>query len=313
MKLLISGGTGSIGQLLTKELYSRYDKIVIYSRDEAKHQVMERAFPEYPDNKMRYMIGDIKDRNRLNYAMQGCDHVIHAAAMKHIDKCEYNPTEAINTNVTGSVNVADACIRNKVKHAMYISTDKACAPISLYGATKYVAESMWKCYNNLGSTVFNSVRYGNVLGSRGSILKHWKDTHAEGKPLIITHESATRFFWTIEMAGKFLIKSMDDSIAYGERGCVYIPKMQSWKIKDMAEKISKSLLVTGFRCPEKVHEDLITVAEAQNCYDAGEYYILYPMQHDWSKDVKCRGIKVPDDFSHNSLKNVEDCNVSTNG
>lgn len=301
MKYFITGGTGTLGHELTRQLYDIADKIIIYSRDEAKHADMQKEFPEYPDNKMRYIIGDICDEKRLSQAMQGADFVYHTAAMKHIDKCTYNPTEAIRVNVIGTMNVAQACRDNNVKSAWFISTDKACGSISLYGSTKSVGEHMWVGFNNIGhSTKFNVVRYGNVLGSRGSFITTWDKLAADNKPIPITHKDMTRFFWTVEDAVDFLLKCDNDANTFGEKGCIYIPKMDRSSIYEMAKNYCENVTITGLRCPEKIHEDLILESESLSCYENDDYYIIYPMQHDWSKDCGTRGAKVNDGFSINS-------------
>lgn len=296
MNLFITGGTGTLGHELVKQLYSKCDRITIYSRDEQKQATMAKEWPEYPDNKIRYILGDVRNYNTLLTAMRRSDTVIHAAAMKHIDKCAYNPVEAINTNIFGTLNVLQACVENNVRHAWFVSTDKACGAISLYGASKAVSEQAWISYNNMGCTAFNIVRYGNVIGSRGSVFNTWDNLADQGKPLQVTHEKMTRFLWTIGSAAEFLILAMNDGSKNGERGCLYIPKMKRFSLLEIARKRSDMVEITGLRCPEKIHEDLILSAESTTCYDVGSFYIIYPSLHAWAKSVKPRGIKVPEEF-----------------
>lgn len=296
MNLFITGGTGTLGHELVKQLYDKYDRITIYSRDEQKQSVMAKEWPEYPDNKMRYIVGDIRNYGTLFTAMRRSNVVIHAAAMKHIDKCAYNPVEAVNTNIFGTLNVLQACIENNISSAWFISSDKACGAISLYGSSKAVSEQAWISYNNMGQTAFNIVRYGNVIGSRGAVFNTWDELVDQGKPIQVTHERMTRFFWTIQSAAEFLISSMTDASEYRERGCIYVPKMKRFNLIDLARQKSSNIVITGMRCPEKIHEDLILNAEATTCCDMGPFYIIYPTLHEWARDIKPRGLKVPEDF-----------------
>lgn len=296
MNLLITGGTGSIGNALVENTYHKFNKIIIYSRDENKQAKMKVKYPEYPDNKMRYMIGDVCDLDRLVWALKDIDICIHAAAMKHIDICEYNPTESIRVNVQGSVNVAKACGLNGIKSAMFLSTDKACNPCSGYGAQKAVVEHMWNGFNNIyHDTQYNTCRYGNVYGSNGSFLNKWKEN--TGNEICVTDISMTRFFWTAASASEFIIDRIEDTIQYDDKGCIYVPTMKSFRMVDIAASYSNKLTISGIRCPEKIHECLINNVESKNTYFVEKscglgYYIIYPCSHEWSKNLTTRGDKV---------------------
>jgi UDP-N-acetylglucosamine 4,6-dehydratase len=297
----ITGGTGTIGReivsLLLGDTKMCAEKIVVYSRDEQKHAEMMNLFPEGGESGLRYIVGDICDYSRLLYAMDKAGVVIHTAAMKHIDKCEYNPTESVRINVIGSMNVAKACRETGVQQAVIISTDKACNPISAYGAQKYAAERLWIGMNNLSSkTMFNVVRYGNVLGSRGSFIYHWQNLLKEKKPIQITDENMTRFFWTVHEAGKFILSRITDGFQNRDRGLVYIPKMGKCKIIDMAKSLSENIEIVGMRCPEKIHEEMISITEGASAYDCGDHYIIYPLMHDWCRSIIPRGCKCPEGF-----------------
>jgi UDP-N-acetylglucosamine 4,6-dehydratase len=300
MNYLITGGTGSIGQELVRKLLSIIspdDKIIIYSRDEAKQAEMARKYAEGGMAGIRYLVGDICDLNRLKYAMEGIDVCIHAAAMKRIDTCEYNPLESIRVNVHGSSNVAEACAYCGVFRSYLLSTDKACLPISAYGAQKAAAEHLWIGMNNMADTHFSVIRYGNVWGSRGSFLKTWKESSESGEEINITDERMTRFFWRIEEAAGFIIKIISDT---SQRGCIYVPKMRSSRIMNIAEAFTDKIKISGMRCPEKIHEDLISVHESVSCYDQGDYYVIYPTQHDWCKEIEKEGKKVTPGFKISS-------------
>lgn len=295
--LLITGGTGTIGQAIVDKLYKTWEgKIIIYSRDESKHAAMMEKYPEGGESGLRYLIGDICDYERLRYAMKDVNIVIHAAAMKHIDKCEYNPFESMRVNVEGSINVAKACIGRGVQCCTFVSTDKACNPVSAYGAQKYSSERMFIGCNNMGGTRFNVVRYGNVWGSRGSFLAKWEKIKEHKGTISLTDPEMTRFFWDIGEAADFVI----DHMISLDRGCVYIPKLGSKSMMDIAMQYSHNIEITGMRCPEKIHEELISAPESLFTYDQGTHYTIYPGQHDWSKKVGCVGVKVHDGFRYSS-------------
>lgn len=302
MNVLITGGTGTIGREITRQIKDLHDidKIIIYSRDESKHASMAEEFPEGGKSGLRYFIGDICDYERLRYAMSGVDVVIHAAAMKHIDKCEYNPTESLRVNVIGSMNVVRACIDTSVKKCMFVSTDKACNPLSAYGAQKYAVERLMIGSNNMGVTKFNCVRYGNVMGSRGSFVAKWEKLAIEKKPISLTHADMTRFFWSIEEAASFVVCHTLGKPEENDRGVIYIPKLNKKKMIDIAFTFTNNISITGLRCPEKIHEELISPAEVISTYEYGDHYIIFPLSHDWCAVSDRRGNPVPDNFTYTS-------------
>lgn len=305
MNYFITGGTGSIGHELVAQLLSKPDshRIVIYSRDEAKQAAMAEEYPEGGASGLRYVVGDINDYDRLVYAMRGASTVIHAAAMKRIDTCEYNPLESLRVNVIGSMNVAKACIECGVTISMFLSTDKACNPCSAYGAQKAAVERFWIGMNNMSPrTLFNVCRYGNVYNSRGSVIQKWKEAAASGEPLKITAPEMTRFFWDIDDAAIFILKRINDGEKSFDRGLIYVPKMQTFNMVDIALAISKNIEVIGLRCPEKMNEDLISVVEGASTRDQGNHYIIYPLQHDWCRLIIPRGNNVEEGFSLSSGK-----------
>lgn len=315
MNYLITGGTGTIGRELLRQLAPQIGKsrIVIFSRDEAKHADMLNEFSQQGITGLRSMVGDICDYERLVSAMQGIDVVIHAAAMKHIDKCEYNPTESMRVNVLGSINVARACIETAVSQCLFISTDKACNPVSAYGGQKYASERLFIGMNNMSRrTRFNIVRYGNVFGSRGSFIEKWLDLAKKNLPITITDEHMTRFFWTIQDAAAFVLDRITDGETNFDRGLIYIPKMRSFKMIDLANEISKEneIKITGMRCPEKIHEELVSETEGKNCYDQGNHYIIYPAMHEWAASITPRGKKCQSGFkltSQGVIWKAEEC------
>lgn len=278
MNIWISGGTGTLGKEITKQLYSEANRIVIFSRDEAKQAKMAETFPEYPDNIMRYHVGDIRDERRVLDSMQGCDHIIHTAALKRIDTCESNIFEAIATNVQGSINVARSAIAVKAKKAVFISTDKACNSVSTYGNTKAIAENVFTNANNYApETCLYCVRYGNVSGSRGSVFELWRKQRDSDQPLTITDKRMTRFFWSIHDAAKFVINTLPMS----QRGMIYVPKMEKHFIFDLAKEYDTKIKEIGLRCSEKLHEDLISSTEARHTWYNKSMYTIHPVKPDW--------------------------------
>lgn len=294
--VFISGGTGTLGQELVKQLPNH--RAIIYSRDEYKQFVMRKTHPEGGEKGLRYFIGDIRDRERLSLALKGVDEVYHTAALKQIDTCEYNPTEAISTNVIGTQNVALACIENNVKKAIFISTDKAPAASTLYGATKLCAERLWIGFNNMGNTHFSAVRYGNVLGSRGSVIPKWKELAKQGRSLSVTHKDMTRFFWSIQEAASFIIDKMN--IIQG--GELFLPKMKAYKMIDIAKEISPKIKITGIRGFEKLHETLLCEEETGKCYEMKDCFLVLPQFHEWVNDLPeyHNAIRVSKDFKYTS-------------
>jgi len=293
MNILITGGTGSLGKELVKQLTPQCRKLVVYSRDELKQYEMRKTFPEGGEDGLRYFIGDVRDYGTLKRAVKGMDAVIHTAALKHVNTAEYNPTEAIRTNIEGSQNVVNACIDSGISKALLVSTDKAVNPVNLYGSTKLCAERLFIAANNLGSSRFAVCRYGNVINSRGSVLPHWRKLASEGKRLPITDYRMSRFWITIEQAAKFIIKRIQDL----EGGCIYVPKtLKKAYMRNLATEISSSIIETGIRPGEKIHESLVNEEEARNCYETKEAFIIQPSFHEWTKDFNHNGKKLGEDF-----------------
>ena len=305
--VLIAGGSGTLGHALVKQLYDRCNKITIYSRTESRQEAMRDVFPEYPDNRLRYILGDVLDMDHLRRVIPGHDTVIHAAAMKFIDRSEYNGLECIRNNCDGTRNVAIACAECRVRRAMFVSTDKACAAVSLYGMSKAVGERIWTSANNLSPVChYNMVRYGNVWGSTGSVRKKWEALVAAGRNIQLTDSRMTRYFWTVEEAASFLLTCL----GHDDRGVVYVSKMQSYRMEALAREAIKGttsqIEYTGLRCLEKLHEDLISEHESGTCYDLGDYYAIYPAVHDWTNNLSIQGQKVPEGFALKSSDNPKD-------
>lgn len=293
--ILVTGGTGSFGTaFIRRALKDEPRRLVIYSRDEQKQNALEREF-DHPS--LRWFVGDVRDRDRLELAMRGIDIVIHAAAMKIIPTCERDPFECIHTNVLGAENVARAALRCGVKQVMALSTDKAAAPLNLYGASKLAAEKLFIAANGLaaGATRYSVVRYGNVVGSRGSVIPLFKHLANTGKPLPITHPDMTRFWITLDQAVEFVISSLRLMV----QGEIFIPKLPSMRITDLARVIAPAAghKVVGIRPGEKLHETLLTHDEARVAMDWADRYVIIS---DLSPG-DCR--RVPDDFQYSSDKN----------
>jgi UDP-N-acetylglucosamine 4,6-dehydratase/5-epimerase len=310
--ILITGGTGSLGKALTKYFLSNHkdiNKIVIFSRDEQKQFQMAQEFPTEVYPQIRFFIGDVRDRDRLKRAFKGIDFVIHAAAMKHVPIAEYNPNECIKTNVNGAQNVIDSCLECNVKRVVALSTDKACAPINLYGATKLVSDKLFVAANNVtgdNPIIFSVVRYGNVMGSNGSVIPFFFNKKRNNKPFPITDPKMTRFNISIEDGVKMVIHALIHS--WG--GEIFVPKIPSYKILDVAEAVQRNFnkIIVGIRPGEKIHEEMITPSDSYNTYDLGEYYVILPTTMNWSLEnfIKKNNAKlVPLGFSYNSGKNTE--------
>ncbi|MBZ7930962.1 UDP-N-acetylglucosamine 4,6-dehydratase (inverting) [Campylobacter molothri] len=311
--ILITGGTGSFGKTYTKILLQNYkpNKIIIFSRDELKQFEMAISF-NHPC--MRYFIGDVRDKERLNYAMNDVDYVIHAAAMKHVPVAEYNPMECIKTNINGAQNVIDACLENNVEKCIALSTDKACNPVNLYGATKLASDKLFVAANNIAgnkNTKFSVARYGNVVGSRGSVVPFFKKLIKEGaKELPITDERMTRFWISLEDGVKFVLSNFE--IMHG--GEVFVPKIPSMKITDLAHALAPNLKtkIIGIRPGEKLHETMISSDDSHLTYEFNTYYVISPsiqftnIKSDFSINAKGeKGQKVKDGFSYSSDNNQE--------
>ena len=308
--ILITGGTGSLGKALTKNILENYPlvkKIVIFSRDEQKQFQMAQEFPvdKYPQ--IRFFIGDVRDRERLERALQNIDYVIHAAAMKHVHIAEYNPDECIKTNIGGAENVVEACFKTKVERVVALSTDKACAPINLYGATKLTSDKLFIAANNIkgeNPIRFSVVRYGNVMGSNGSVIPFFIKKRKEENRLPITDPNMTRFNISLQGGVDMVMHALEH--AWG--GELFVPKIPSYKIMDVAEAIGPDCEkpVVGIRPGEKVHEEMITPSDSFYTYDLGKYYSILPATHQWNLEEyinKFNAKKVPLGFSYNSGEN----------
>lgn len=304
--ILVTGGTGSFGQAFTRialrELKPR--KLIIYSRDELKQHEM-RVNPAFEDKRLRFFIGDVRDKERLHRAMTGVDIVVHAAAMKQVPACEYNPIEAVKTNVDGATNIIDSAIDLKVKKVLALSTDKAVSPVNLYGATKLVAEKLFvhgNFYVGLGQTRFACTRYGNVMGSRGSVIPLFKRQRATGT-ITVTDERMTRFWLTLEQAVRFVVSCIEEM----QGGEVFVPKIPSMKIVDLAKAIAPEcgMKVIGIRPGEKVHEVLVSRDEWRLAYEREDRYVIAPPFAFWANTTPPMGTPVVPEGEYTSDKN--DC------
>ncbi|MDC1030155.1 UDP-N-acetylglucosamine 4,6-dehydratase (inverting) [Flavobacteriaceae bacterium] len=307
--ILITGGTGSLGKALTSHILKKYPevkKLVIFSRDEQKQFMMAQEFNPINHPCMRYFIGDIRDKERLIRAFEGIDIVIHTAAMKHVHIAEYNPDECIKTNIVGAQNVIEASLVNSVSNVVALSTDKACAPINLYGATKLASDKLFIAANNIKgskSIKFSVVRYGNVLGSKGSVIPFFLEKKKEGV-LPITHPSMTRFNISMQEGVNMVMHALEN--AWG--GEIFIPKIPSYNILDVAKAIDENCetKVIGLRPGEKLHEEMITESDSLNTYDMGTYYVILPTNptFDLSNYLETSNAKKVDEgFVYNSKTN----------
>ena len=310
-RILITGGTGSFGKAFVKRVLKVFnpEKIIIYSRDEFKQYKMRQSFTS---PKLRFFIGDVRDEKRLNIALNGVDIVVHAAAMKHVGASEYNPTEAIATNILGAQNVINACLDRGVKNIIALSTDKACNPVNLYGATKLCSDKLFIAANSYAAnseTKFSVVRYGNVLGSRGSVIPLFMEMAKKGcKELPITDERMTRFWITLPQAVDFVIESF--KIMRG--GEMFIPKIPSMRIVDLAEAIIPGCVKKniGIRPGEKLHEVMISKDDSRNLYEYEGRYIKLPDFPYWSQKGAPDGYKlIKDGFEYSSDSNTQWLNV----
>ncbi|MEM0993621.1 MAG: UDP-N-acetylglucosamine 4,6-dehydratase (inverting) [Bacteroidota bacterium] len=313
--VLITGGTGSLGKALTHRIFTAFPdvkRLVIFSRDEQKQFQMAQTYPTHQYKAIRYFIGDVRDRERLIRAMQDIDYVIHAAAMKHVHLAEYNPSECIKTNVGGAENVIHACLQTGVERVVALSTDKACAPINLYGATKLTSDKLFIAANRIkgkNPIRFSVVRYGNVMGSNGSVIPFFIKKRKEGF-LPITDPNMTRF--NISLNGG--VDMVFHALATAWGGELFVPKIPSYKITDVATAIAPKTeqRVVGIRPGEKVHEEMITASDSYNTYDLGKYYAILPTVPTWKLDEFIRAFsatKVLEGFSYNSGNNNDWVNV----
>lgn len=307
--VLITGGTGSLGKALTKhifEIYPSVKKVIIFSRDEQKQFQMAQEYPMSKYPQIRFLLGDVRDEQRLVRAFQGVDYVIHAAAMKHVHLAEYNPDECIKTNIGGAQNVIHAAMQTNVQNVVALSTDKACAPINLYGATKLTSDKLFVAANNIkgfNPIKFSVVRYGNVMGSNGSVIPFFISKKKEGK-LPITDVSMTRFNISLQGGVDMVMHAMEH--AWG--GEIFIPKIPSYKITDVAEAVAPNcpIEVVGIRPGEKIHEEMITSSDSFYTYDLGKYYTILPSVPNFKIEqylTHFNANKVAEGFNYNSGTN----------
>jgi UDP-N-acetylglucosamine 4,6-dehydratase len=309
--ILITGGTGSLGKELVKNIFDKWPnvkRLVIYSRDEQKQFQMAQDYPESKYPAIRYFIGDVRDYDRLKRALIGIDYVIHAAAMKHVHIAEYNPDECVKTNIGGAQNVINAALETNVTKVVALSTDKACAPINLYGATKLTSDKLFIAANNIKGhkdVKFSVVRYGNVMGSNGSVIPFFLNKRKEGV-LPITDPSMTRFNISLQGGVDMVLHALDT--AWG--GELFVPKIPSYRIMDVALAIGPNCehRVLGIRPGEKIHEEMITSSDSFTTYDLGKYYVILPQVTTWNLDQYIANFNaklVPVGFSYTSGENSE--------
>lgn len=309
--ILITGGTGSLGKELVKTILEKWPnvkRLVVFSRDEQKQFQMAQEFPEHVYPAIRYFIGDVRDFERLKRAFFGIDYVIHAAAMKHVHIAEYNPDECVKTNIGGAENVIKASLETAVTKVVALSTDKACAPINLYGATKLTSDKLFIAANNIKGekdVCFSVVRYGNVMGSNGSVMPFFMKRKESGV-LPITDPNMTRFNISLQEGVNMVLHALDK--AWG--GELYVPKIPSYKITDVAQAIGPDckLEIVGIRPGEKIHEEMITSSDSFTTYDLGEYYVILPQVPNWDLQEyiqKFNAKKVKPGFRYNSEENEQ--------
>ena len=308
-KILITGGTGSFGKQFVASLFERHpeiERVVVFSRDELKQFQMRQSYPDKKFPAIRFFIGDIRDPNRIRRALEGIDTVIHAAALKHVPIAEYNPFECIKTNVLGAQNLIEACLDTGVRQVIALSTDKAAAPVNLYGATKLCSDKLFIAANNIVGTRdlrFSVVRYGNVMGSRGSVIPFFLDKKQNGI-LPITDPRMTRFNIRLSEAADMVFWALHN----GRGGEVLVPKIPSYRILDLAEAVCPTCTkpVVGMRAGEKLHEEMITSSDSQNTVDLGNYYAILPADDMRIREEYCKATKavpVPEGFSYSSGNN----------
>ncbi len=309
--ILITGGTGSLGRALTKHILTHFPdvrRLIIFSRDEQKQYQMAQEYPSNAHPAIRYFIGDVRDYERLKRAMQGVDYVIHAAAMKHVHIAEYNPDECVKTNIGGAENVIKAALETSVSRVVALSTDKACAPINLYGATKLASDKLFVAANNIKGAKdlrFSVVRYGNVMGSNGSVIPFFIKKREEGM-LPITVSSMTRFNISLQGGVDMVLHALKH--AWG--GEIFIPKIPSYRIMDVAMAIGPNCKhnIVGIRPGEKIHEEMITSSDSFFTYDLGKYFVIIPQTPIWNVNEFEQAFgarRVPEGFAYNSGDNTE--------
>lgn len=308
-KILITGGTGSFGKKFVEIVLKKYPdvkRLVIFSRDELKQYEMAQLFPHSKYPQIRFFIGDVRDSERLTRACENIDIIVHAAALKQVPTAEYNPMECIRTNVLGAENVVNAALSSKVNTVVALSTDKAAAPINLYGATKLCSDKLFIAANNIRgdrNLKFSVVRYGNVLGSRGSVVPFFLEKRKSGV-IPITHADMTRFNITLEEGVDMVLHAIENSMG----GELYVPKIPSYRITEIAKAVAPEcrLEFVGIRPGEKIHEEMITETDSYNTFDCGRYYVILPTipvfkLEDWSKTFNAK--KVIEGFKYNSGTN----------
>ncbi|WP_163538888.1 UDP-N-acetylglucosamine 4,6-dehydratase (inverting) [Gracilibacillus sp. YIM 98692] len=300
--ILITGGTGSFGKKFTRRiLETSVKKVIIFSRDELKQYEMKQ---EFSDRRLRFFIGDVREKDRLYRAFDGVDYVVHAAAMKHVDACEYNPFEAVKTNIHGAQNIIEAAIDKGVHKVIALSTDKAAAPLNLYGATKLASDKLFVAGNSYvgeKDTKFSVVRYGNVVGSRGSVVPFFNKMRKTGR-LPVTDERMTRFWITLDQGVQFVI----DNFRRMQGGEIFVPKIPSMKVTDLAKAIGPEckIDIIGIRPGEKLHEVMITEDDARRTIECDNYYVIQPEFPWWQYELNSENL-VKNDFVYSSDRNQE--------
>ena len=315
-KILITGGTGSFGRAFAfkaLKLFPKIKRLVVFSRDELKQWEMKQKFPEEKYPGIRYFIGDLRDKDRIKRALEGIDTVIHAAALKQVPAAEYNPMEFVKTNVLGAENLIDSCFDQDVRQVIALSTDKAAAPVNLYGATKLCSDKLFIAANNSKGKrdlSFSVVRYGNVLGSRGSVIPYFLEESKKGA-LPITDLTMTRFNITLDQGTDMVIWALKNSLG----GEIFVPKIPSYKVSDLAEAIGPNCKkkIIGIRPGEKLHEIMITTSDSSSTINLGKYYAILPSKHNPISNYLKLGFNpayVPKDFEYTSDHNEHFLTVS---
>ncbi|MDA1292898.1 MAG: UDP-N-acetylglucosamine 4,6-dehydratase (inverting) [bacterium] len=302
--ILVTGGTGSFGKKFIETVLKEHKpkRLIIFSRDELKqYEMVNNGFN---DSCMRYFIGDIRDSNRLHRAMTGVDIVVHAAALKHVPACEYNPFEAVKTNIDGSQNIVEAALDCGVKKVLALSTDKAVNPVNLYGATKLVAEKIFvqgNAYRGSANTIFSCVRYGNVIGSRGSVVPLFQKQKESGT-VTITDDRMTRFWITLDQGVHFVINCIENM----QGGEIFVPKISSMKMTDLAKAIAPDATqkVIGIRAGEKLHEIMLSKDEARHAEEKEDSFVIVPENHSWD-EKSWKTTDLPENFEYASNTNTE--------
>jgi UDP-N-acetylglucosamine 4,6-dehydratase/5-epimerase len=310
--ILVTGGTGSFGKHFIKTVLDKHDpkRLIIFSRDELKQHEMQQELPDTKHSSLRYFIGDVRDEGRLEMAMRDVDIVVHAAALKQVPAAEYNPFECVKTNIHGAENIVNAAIKCGVSRVIALSTDKAANPINLYGATKLASDKIFVAGNNLSGgaqTRFSVVRYGNVVGSRGSVIPLYRDLIAQGvKSLPVTDTRMTRFWITLDHGVSFVVNSLEHMIG----GEIFVPKIPSMKVVDLAEAMLPDCDITiiGIRPGEKLHEVMVPIDDAHMTLEFDDHFVIEPAFQFWDRAMyrdSSSGKRVPDDFEYSSGNNSE--------